>query len=142
MTNKKPDYVFPGPVPVVVFGSRDLRNRSHVYESLDKRKTLIGEIVTGMALNWLWYKDPEIGGPDRYAYDWAVLNNVPVRGYPADWKAGIGAGFKRNEEMADYAQAGIMFWDGRSTGTRDMMKQLVKRNKLCIAENARARSGL
>lgn len=124
-----------GPVPVVVFGSRDLRNRTHVYKSLDQRRQLISEIVTGMALNWLWDTDPEIGGPDRYAYDWAVLNNVPVRGYPADWKTGLGAGFRRNEEMADYASLGIMFWDGKSRGTHEMMKSLNKRNKVCITEN-------
>jgi hypothetical protein len=133
---KNPDYVYEGPIKLVVFGSRELRNRERVYESLDNRRRFIGEIVTGMALEWLWEKDPEIGGPDRYAYDWAISRGVPVREFPASWLNGAGAGMLRNQEMADYADAGMMFWDGRSSGTRDMMKHLIKRKKLCITESA------
>lgn len=31
------------------------------------------------------------------------------------------AGFKRNEEMADHADAAIIFWDGKSKGTQHMI---------------------
>jgi hypothetical protein len=31
------------------------------------------------------------------------------------------AGFARNQKMADYAEALVAVWDGRSSGTRDML---------------------
>lgn len=44
--------------------------------------------------------------------------------FPADWdKYGLGAGPKRNREMADAnATHLIAFWDGESRGTNDMIK--------------------
>jgi hypothetical protein len=81
-----------------------------------------------MALCWLWSRHPEIGGPDRYGHDWAVLRGIPVAKYPAVWDY-KGAGFARNDEMADYADAALIFWDGKSTGSADMAKRMKKRNK-------------
>lgn len=42
--------------------------------------------------------------------------------FKADWdKHGKAAGFKRNTEMAKYADALIAFWDGKSKGTKHMI---------------------
>jgi hypothetical protein len=83
-----------------------------------------------MALVWLWSKDPEVGGPDRYGHDWAVLNGIPVEKCPAVWNH-KGAGFARNNEMADYADALLAFLpgDGATSGTQDMIDRMKKRKK-------------
>lgn len=75
------------------------------------------EIITGMA------KGADILG-ERYAINHAIRL---VR-FPAKWdKYGKRAGFLRNEEMAKYAMYDhgtlFVFWDGRSHGTKNMLKQ-------------------
>lgn len=42
--------------------------------------------------------------------------------FPADWERfGKSAGYKRNVEMAENADALIAFWDGKSRGTKHMI---------------------
>jgi hypothetical protein len=119
---------------LIVAGGRNVQNREQVYCDLDSRASGISEIVSGMALVWLWSRDPEIGGPDRYGHDWAVLRGIPVAKFPAVWDY-KGAGFERNNAMADYADAALIFWDGKSTGTADMIKRMKVRKKPVIVEN-------
>lgn len=126
---------------LIVAGSRWLRNREQVYRELDARRDSITEIVSGMALCWKWRDDPEIGGPDRYGHDWAVQNGIFVQQCPAVWDY-KGAGFDRNNDMADYADAALIFWDGRSTGTADMINRMKKRNKPVIVENCALQNSL
>ena len=119
---------------LIVAGGRQVHNREQVYRELDARRAGITEIVSGMALVWLWKQDPEVGGPDRYGHDWAVLNDVPVKKCPAVWDY-KGAGFDRNEDMAEYADCALIFWDGVSTGTADMIKRMKKHKKPVILHN-------
>jgi uncharacterized phage-like protein YoqJ len=45
--------------------------------------------------------------------------------YPANWrKYGKRAGHRRNQQMADNADALIALWDGESPGTRDMIRRM------------------
>lgn len=63
-------------------------------------------------------------GADQMGEYWALQNNIPVREFPADWKThGRGAGYLRNHEMAEYADALVAFWDGKSRGTANMIEQ-------------------
>jgi len=57
-------------------------------------------------------------GADKLGEEWAKRNNVPVEHYPADWD-GLGkkAGYVRNSEMVQNADALIALWDGNSKGT-------------------------
>ena len=56
-----------------------------------------------------------------YAYD----NDIPIKSFPADWHTyGNQAGFIRNEQMGDYADELVAFWDGQSPGTRHMIKYM------------------
>lgn len=46
---------------------------------------------------------------------------------PADWDLyGKSAGFKRNVQMAEYADALVAFWDGASSGTKHMIETAQK----------------
>ena len=57
---------------------------------------------------------------ERYARD----RHYALKVFPADWnKWGRAAGPIRNGQMADYADALIAFWDGQSSGTRDMIRK-------------------
>jgi hypothetical protein len=73
------------------------------------------EIVTGMA------KD----GPDDMAYHFARWDvGLPYKEFPADWDLyGKSAGFIRNGTMAEYGTHLIVFWDGKSSGSKDMLKR-------------------
>ena len=52
-----------------------------------------------------------------------------LRVFPADWeKYGKSAGVRRNEQMAIYSDAVIVFWDGFSRGTQNMAYNAVKHN--------------
>lgn len=61
-------------------------------------------------------------GPDTHGVDYAKKNRLPVHFFPADWeKFGITAGYIRNRQMAQNAEALIAVWDGKSKGTKHMI---------------------
>lgn len=50
--------------------------------------------------------------------------------FPADWKAhGKAAGPIRNKQMAEYADALLLIWDGESKGSASMKNEMLKLNK-------------
>lgn len=61
-------------------------------------------------------------GADRLGEQYAALRNYKIKRFPADWdKHGKKAGILRNNEMADYADNLIAFWDEESKGTTHMI---------------------
>lgn len=57
----------------------------------------------------------------------AEAEGLTVRRFPADWDLhGRSAGYIRNEQMAEYADGLIAFWDGSSRGTRHMINTAKK----------------
>lgn len=65
---------------------------------------------------------------ERYAHE----RGYSIERYPADWQHdGKAAGFVRNRQMADVADALIAFWDGSSHGTEHMIN-LAKKYKLQV----------
>lgn len=92
------------------------------------------EDISG-ALRWVHWMATEIvsgtaPGVDSAGERWAKANDIPVKRFPADWERyGKSAGPRRNAEMADYADAALLFWDGKSPGTRNMFELMVKRGK-------------
>ncbi len=102
---------------IIVCGSRDWRDWATVRRVLDDLLSSRGPftLVHGAA-----------PGADSIARAWGV-GVVPLEPHPADWKAkGKGAGFARNEAMAAAgADLLVAFWDGRSPGTRDMIRRAV-----------------
>ena len=62
----------------------------------------------------------------RYANE----QGIPVESYPADWnRHGRSAGYIRNHEMLENADALIAFWDGRSKGTKNMIDIAMRAGK-------------
>lgn len=101
---------------VIIAGSRGFSNYKLLKESCDKflrekKKTHNIIIVSGHA------RGADLLG-EKYAKDWGYDLEI----YPADWKKhGKAAGFRRNEQMAQTADAVIAFWDGESHGTKHMI---------------------
>ena len=69
-------------------------------------------------------------GADTLAVRYATEADMPFKVFPADWKKyGRSAGPRRNRQMAEYADAAIVFWDGKSRGTQNMIQQMRKLGK-------------
>ena len=69
-------------------------------------------------------------GADMMGELWAQRHNIPVTRFPADWaKYGKSAGAIRNQQMVDYADEFLVFWDGVSPGTKIMIDMIKKSGK-------------
>lgn len=100
----------------IIAGSRTIADLKLIYDVIERSDIEITEVVCGMAK-----------GVDTLGHVWADQNNIPVKCFPANWgKFGVAAGPIRNEQMAKYAEAAIIVWDGFSRGTQSMIK-LVKK---------------
>ena len=67
-------------------------------------------------------------GADYLGELFADYRKFNVKLFPADWDThGKFAGIKRNREMAEYADALICFWDGKSRGSKNMIEEAEKR---------------
>lgn len=125
---------------LAVVGSRSLvyyKNRVY-YEINELRKIHnIIEIVSGDC--------PK--GIDLFAKQYAEEHKIHYRGIPALWDDikttepcivkynqhgayNVLAGINRNSLIAHYCTGGIVLWDGKSTGTKDIGNKLFLRNKL------------
>lgn len=70
----------------------------------------------------------EAKGADALGKKYALERNIPVLSFPAEWeKYGKSAGFKRNQVMSDNADCLVAFWDGKSLGTKDMIRLMSDR---------------
>lgn len=96
---------------VIIAGSRDITDYEAVKRAVVNSGFEITEVVSGTAR-----------GVDQLGEQWAIDNNIPITPFPANWaNYGRGAGFRRNLEMAQYADALIALWDGVSRGTKNMI---------------------
>lgn len=102
---------------VIVAGSRTFLDYSFLSRKLDhlfSRCTEEIEFASGRA-----HGTDRLG--ERYANEHSLkIHLFPVT--PADWeKYGKSAGYRRNKEMAQFADALAAFWDGKSRGTKHMI---------------------
>ena len=106
---------------VIIAGSRSLQYKStgvrqHLFGKLDnllsaKRKGQEIVIISGTAR-----------GADQFGELYARARGFKIERYPADWDThGKSAGYKRNVEMAENADALVALWDGKSRGTKHML---------------------
>lgn len=98
---------------VIVAGSRGITDEQLIRGEMKALWSDLGpfEVVSGDAR-----------GVDRISGRIAERAGVTVHHFPADWdRLGRSAGYRRNEEMARFADYLLVFWDGRSKGTRHMM---------------------
>lgn len=113
----------------IIAGSRNINDYDIVVKAIKESGFAISEIVSG-----------EANGPDTIGITYGNKEGIKVSKFPARWddtvdkpkneirfnKFGraywVKAGFVRNIEMAEYADALILVWDGKSSGSKDMLK--------------------
>ncbi len=109
---------------LIVAGGRDFTDTNRMIAELQKlvesgEITNSPELVCGMAR-----------GADLTAYNLWKEAGMVIHEFPADWD-GLGkrAGYVRNTEMANFADAAVCFWDGNSKGTKHMLDIMNRLNK-------------
>ena len=108
---------------IIIAGGRDFMDYNLLKEKVnkilqEKKVTHKIVIISGCAR-----------GADTLGLRYASENTFDVEEYPADWdKYGKKAGYVRNVEMAENADALIAFWDGKSKGTKHMIDIATERN--------------
>lgn len=111
---------------VIVAGGRDFNNQAFLNKTLDvllidKARSHEIVIISGAAK-----------GADTQGEVYARMKGYLLESHPADWDTyGQAAGYRRNEEMAESADALICFWDGKSRGSKHMI-DLATAQKLSV----------
>ena len=131
---------------VLIAGGRDyndIHTMSAELSKLLKAKSITDPkdliIVSGMAK-----------GADKLAHTLGTHNGIHVEEFPADWKNmsdpcvikegkygayNALAGHNRNKLMGDYCDIALIFWNGRSTGTKNMIDYMESLHKETIVVN-------
>lgn len=107
---------------LIIAGSRTFKNyfeaRGIIYSTLSTRKPEEITIISGGAK-----------GADYIGEMFAKEFGTGLSIYNADWDTyGKKAGHIRNEEMAKVGDGLLLFWDGESKGSQDMMFKALAKN--------------
>jgi len=121
-----PNHAIPGPdvtcieMRTIIAGSRSLG-----YEAVCKAMDLCGWVPTVVISG-------TARGVDRAGEMWAYERHIPIERFPADWaNLGRKAGYMRNVEMSEKAEAAVICWNGSSKGTKHMI-DIAKRKGLRV----------
>ena len=112
-------------IKVIIAGTRDFNDYDYLKKNVDYFLQDFNpnkiEIVSGNAR-----------GADKLGERYAKEHNLPVKLFSANWdKYGKRAGYLRNQEMADYSDMLIAFWDEKSKGTKHMI-DIAKKQGLTV----------
>lgn len=108
----------------IIAGSRNCNNIKDLIIATEECGWEITTVISGKAK-----------GADHLGELWASYHNISVLEFPADWKKfGKSAGYKRNVEMAENADALIALWDGKSRGTNHMINIAKNKNLLIFVK--------
>lgn len=106
---------------LIIAGSRTLHpSVAFIYGAVESfGLPKITEVVCGKA-----------EGVDSCGEDYAIYYDIEVMPFFAKWdEHGKSAGYKRNLEMGQYADALLLIWDGESKGSGHMKEIMRKLNK-------------
>lgn len=111
------------PFQLIVAGGRNFSDTELFLKTMQRVEQDLSEysvsLVSGMAK-----------GADMMAWQFARHEGITCHHFPADWnKYGKSAGFRRNQEMADFSDGLVAFWDGKSHGTKHMIDTMAKQGK-------------
>lgn len=134
---------------VVIAGSRSFLNRfmeevkihklsgyqSNKRLNLDAAIRFIDSIVAKSGFEITEVVSGTAKGIDQFGEAWARKKGIPIKRFAAKWdQYGKAAGFMRNKEMAAYADAAIVCWNGESHGSANMIDNIDMENKPCHLE--------
>jgi hypothetical protein len=106
------------PIRLIVCGTRTFNDYAYLKRKLDKHYFAYRDVtvLSGTA------KGPDALG-ERWAYEWW---HVVMRYHPDYDTHGKAAPIYRNQEMVENATHFIAFWDGKSNGTKDIIRRARK----------------
>src|SRR5688500_10716758 len=124
---------------IVIAGSRSINDYNLLKKVMVKSNAFskVTEVVSGGArgvdkLGERWAKEHKV----KLTVMPALWHKLDVPGAVVDVRPGqedgyynSRAGIQRNEEMAQYADAAVILWDGVSNGTRHMVNYMKKLGK-------------
>ena len=109
----------------IIAGSRDFNDYETLLAVLLKVGWHISEVVSGGA-----------HGVDQLGERFAKANGITYTVFKADWdQFGRRAGMLRNKEMANYADACVVIWNGHSSGSADMIETAMNECRLTMVYN-------
>lgn len=101
----------------IIAGSREITDYAVLLQAIKGCPFPITSVVSGCAR-----------GVDTLGEQYAQENNLKLYKFPADWSTyGKRAGYIRNAEMADNAEALLAVWDGNSRGTKHMINTAIQK---------------
>lgn len=110
--------------PYYKAGGRDFDDYQLLKATMDKLLCNITDEITVVC--------GQAKGADTLGEQYAMEKGYTIDYYPAQWKLyGKRAGYLRNEQMAQNADALAAFWNGESRGTKNMI-ELAKRYGLKV----------
>lgn len=128
---------------LVIAGSRSIKDynitRSAIIESglwqkYGKKIVVISGLAEGPDKHGLIFAEKAgLKKPKEYPADW---DNIKAQGAVVRYRKSDGkpynavAGHWRNEEMAQVADGALIVWDGKSTGSLDMLHRMIALEKL------------
>lgn len=105
----------------IIAGSRTITDYAAVCKAVADSGFAVTEVVSGHAskrkVGEEWLPSVDLLG-ERWSREF--LHKAPTLFRP-NWLIGKQAGYVRNVEMAEYAEALIAVWDGESRGTKHMI---------------------
>lgn len=106
---------------LIIAGSRGWTNKQELHNAVSE--FLVNNNVTGR----IQIVSGTARGADQMGEAYARTNNWSIKQFPADWNTyGRAAGYRRNEDMAKYADGCIVLWDGVSKGSKHMYNLAIK----------------
>jgi hypothetical protein len=99
---------------VIIAGGRNFNDYPLLKTTVDKLLENITDEITVLC--------GQAKGADTLGEQYAKEKGYAISYYPADWERyGKIAGYLRNAQMAQNADALVAFWDGKSRGTKHMI---------------------
>lgn len=101
---------------VIIAGSRKIDKYNILIDAINESGYQIKTVVSGGA-----------NGADKLGEQYAINNDLELDVHKANWDLhGKRAGYLRNKEMSECADALIALWDGESRGTKHMINLATK----------------
>ena len=105
---------------LIVAGSRTFTDYARMEKDLDRLLSV--KVSEGETIVIVIGACPR--GADALAARYAAARGLELREFPANWEKWKKlAGPIRNRHMAEFGHALVAYWDGRSPGTADMIRQ-------------------
>lgn len=115
----------------IIAGSRDITDYALLEQVIQESGFDITTVLCGLAR-----------GVDMLGNQYANRHRLGIMYFKADWSTyGKSAGYRRNVEMSNNAEACIILWDGISKGTKHMIDIAINKNLHLYVYNTRIAKG-